>query len=311
MAEAAAKDPPTHGSIAAWIVRTRRENPEKEDPDVDLSAVWTNGVRVRSLAWRVGLRGTEIPLPEPSNPEDLLAELTSLGFNITTDMGSIGTLEELRASLGGAKTQDIHANAASRRWCLKNVRDSHLINSPGQHTTRSNQLVITPQNTAGTEGTDAGQVRTNAEWNLMMQTVPELPGTLQSMIITPNRTAAVIAFLNHTTPHAVEQYLDEGREEPGNSRPEPCPYANTCPSWCGHLQASGEFPFALTHDGKHESCQYQQFLVRYGAMDVQQREPLAQAELKQRLRQTQAAPEKVPETISKDTPEDTGQAALF
>ena len=86
-----------------------------------------------------------------------------------------------------------------------------------------------------------------------------------------------MGFLNRVSPKAVREYLDGDSEDPNPPQPGPCPRAAECPSWCGRLQETGEFPFPLTPDGKYESCRYWQFLERYGAMDPEQREIFAQA----------------------------------
>ena len=105
----------------------------------------------------------------------------------------------------------------------------------------------------------------------MTLTVPEHPGAKDAPLNSPDEEASNIGFLNRVSPKDVREYLEGRSEETNPPMPEPCPRAAECPSWCGHLQETGEFPFPLTHDGRHESCQYWQFLERHRDLRPAQR----------------------------------------
>ena len=90
------------------------------------------------------------------------------------------------------------------------------------------------------------EIRTQAEWDLMILTVPEHPGAKDAPLnrifgINPDEEASNIGFLNQLSPKAVREYL-RNSEEPNPPMPEPCPRAAECPSWCGRLQETREFP---------------------------------------------------------------------
>ena len=111
----------------------------------------------------------------------------------------------------------------------------------------------------------------------MTLTVPEHPGAKDQPLNSPDGEASNIGFLNRVSPQAVREYLEGRSEEPNPPMGEPCPRAAECPSWCGRLQETGEFPFPLTHDGRHESCRYWQFLEKHKGLRPAQRSIFAQA----------------------------------
>ena len=164
-------------------------------------------------------------------------------------MGAIAGLEQMRKTLREEKIGDIYANARSRLWHDRKARDSYMLDHRPYQGAGKNQLCLR-------EGGDPGESRTQAEWSLMALTVPERPDTEDEPIHSPDSVAASVGFLNRVSPQAAREYLDGRSEDPSPPQPEPCRRAAECPSWCGQLQESGEFPFPLTQDGKYESCRY-------------------------------------------------------
>ena len=334
MAEAAGPEIPNHGEMARHMLafgvmdafsskRTKQKN-EK----LDLTLVWTTGARIRALAQRMGITGREHAARRPESPEVLKAELQERGIAVRQDMGTIAGLEELRKTLREEDVKDLYANARSGEWRNRKARESYMLDQRGYVHSGRNRICLR-------EGEDPEGLRTQAEWYLMTLTVPEHPGAEDEPIHSPDAAAANVGFLKRVSPKAVREYLDGRSEDPNPPRPGPCPRAAECPSWCGRLQETGEFPFPLTHDGKYESCRYWQFLERYGAMDPEQRGVFAQAaaeeergrrEEKQReqTRNRTAAAEPEPEgdeageyendgeeTKTREKPQGTRQAVLF
>lgn len=136
----------------------------------------------------------------------------------------------------------------------------------------------------------------------MALTAPEHPGLTQR-----SGAAAVIAYLERTTPEVALAYLEHRTEDPAPRR-RPGPQVAQCPSWCGHLQAQEGFPFPLTFDGEHQSCEYRQFLELHQDAPAQLRETAAARQV-QKVRERRHAQRAQPR---RNTPEENQrQAALF
>ena len=276
MAEAAAPEIPNHGEMARHMLdfgipdafSNRRVRPKNKK--LDLTQVWIIGARIRELAWRMGITGREHAARRPDSPEALRAELKERGIAVRQDMGAITGLEQLRKTLREANIGEVYANARSGHWHDRKANESYMLDHRGYRNGGQNQICLR-------EGEDAEKLRTQAEWYLMTLTVPEHPGAEDEPIHSPDPAASNIGFLNRVSPRAVREYLDGVSEDPNPPMPEPCPRATECPSLCGRLQETGEFPFPLTHDGRHESCRYWQFLEKYGGMEPAQRKIFAQA----------------------------------
>ena len=280
MAQAAAPEIPNHGDMARHMLEfgvpeafSKRRTRPKNDK-LDLTQVWIMGGKIRSLAWGIGITGQEHPARRPDSPEELLAELEEQGTQVRQDMGTITGLEELRKTLREANIEHTYANARSGQWHDRKARESHLLDHRGYGNNSRNQICIPEGEEAGEE---PEEIRTQAEWNLMTLTVPEHPGAKDAPLNSPDEEASNIGFLNRLSPKDVREYLEGRSEEPNPPMPEPCPRAAECPSWCGRLQETGEFPFPLTHDGRHESCQYWQFMERHRDLRPAQRKIFAQA----------------------------------
>ena len=276
MAQAAAPEIPNHGKMARHILEfgvpdtlnNKRTKPKNKK--LDLTQVWIMGITIRSLAWRMGITGQEHAAQKPDSPEELMAELEEQGTQVRQDMGTITGLEELRKTLREANIEHTYANARSGQWHDSKAKENYLLDHRGYENSHRNQICLR-------EGEDPGEIRTQAEWDLMTLTVPEHPGMEDEPIHSPDAAASNIGFLNRVSPKAVREYLEDRSEEPNPPTGEPCPRAAECPSWCGRLQETGEFPFPLTQDGRHESCQYWQFLERHTGMRPAQRNIFAQA----------------------------------
>ena len=336
MAQAAAPEIPNHGKMARYMLEfgvpeafsNRRTKPKNEK--LDLTQVWIMGGKIRSLAWGIGITGQEHPARRPDSPEVLLAELKEQGTQVRQDMGTITGLEELRKTLQEANIEHTYANARSGQWHDRKAKENHLLDHRGYGNNGRNQILLPEGEEPGEE---PEEIRTQAEWDLMTLTVPENPGAKDAPLnrifgINPDEEASNIGFLNRVSPKDVREYLQGNSEEPNPPMPEPCPRAAECPSWCGHLQKTGEFPFPLTHDGRHESCQYWQFLERHRDLRPAQRKIFAQAAIdaeldrkrKQRSELASAAaarPEPAGDEVkgekagTREKPQETQQPALF
>ena len=322
MAQAAAPEIPNHGEMACHMLEfgvpgtlsNRRARPKNEK--LDLTQVWIMGEKIRSLAWRMGITGQEHPARRPDSPEALLAELEEQGTHVRQDMGTITGLEELRKTLQGANIEHTYANARSGQWHDRKANENYLLDHRGYDNSGCNQTCLR-------EGEEPEEIMTQEEWDLMTFTVPEHPGAENEPIRSTDAAASSIGFLNQISPKAVREYLEGRSEEPNPPTGEPCPRAAECPSWCGRLQETGEFPFPLTHDGWHESCQYWQFLERHGDVRPAQRKIFAQAAInaaldgmkKRGARQASAAeaePEPAEdEAEARERPQATQQPTLF
>ena len=271
MAQAAAPEIPNHGEIARHMLEfgvpdalnNRRARPKNEK--LDLTQVWIMGEKIRSLAWRMGITGQEHPARRPDSPEELMAELEEQGTHVRQDMGTITGLEELRKTLREANIEHTYANARSGQWHDSKAKENYLLDHRGYEKSRRSQICLR-------EGEEPEKIMTQTEWDLMGLTVPEHPGAEDEPIHSTDAAASSIGFLNQVSPKAVREYLEGRSEEPNPPTGEPCPRAAECPSWCGRLQETGEFPFPLTHDGRHESCRYWQFLERHGDAETSPKE---------------------------------------
>ena len=322
MAQAAAPEIPSHGKMARHMLEfgvleafsNRRTKLKNEK--LDLTQVWIMGGKIRSLAWGIGITGQEHPARRPDSPEELLAELEEQGTQVRQDMGTITGLEELRKTLRKANIKHTYANARSGQWHDRKARENHLLDHRGYGNNSRNQILLP----------EGEEIRTQPEWNLMTLTMPEHPGAKDALLNSPDEEASNIGFLNRVSPKDVREYLEGRSEELNPPMPEPCPRAAECPSWCGRLQETGEFPFPLTYDGRHESCQYWQFMERHGDLGPTQRKIFAQAAIyaeldrkrKQRSEQSSAArPEPAGDETKEEKPEvrekpqETQQPALF
>ena len=332
MAHAAAPEIPNHGKIARHMLEfgvpeafsNRRTKPKNKK--LDLTQVWIMGGKISSLAWGIGITGQEHPARRPDSPEVLLAELKEQGTQVRQDMGTITGLEELRKTLQEANIEHTYTNTRSGQWHDRNAKENHLLDHRGYGKDSRNQIRFL-------EGEEPEEIRTQAEWNLMILTVPEHPGAKDAPLnrifgINPDEEASNIGFLNQLSPKAVREYLEGRSEEPNPPMPEPCPRAAECPSWCGRLQETREFPFPLTYDGRYENCQYWQFLERHGDLRPAQRKIFAQAAIDEELEQkekrrseqaraAQASPEptgdeaKGKKAETREKPQETQQPALF
>ena len=315
MAQAAAPEIPNHGKMARHILgfgvpdalNNKRAKPKNKK--LDLTQVWIMGATIRSLAWRMGITGQEHAAQRPDSPEELMAELEEQGTQVRQDMGTITGLEELRKTLREANIEHTYANARSGQWHDRKAKENYLLDHRGYENSRRHQICLR-------EGEDPGEIRTQAEWDLMDLTVPEHPGAEDEPIHSPDAAASNIGFLNRVSPKAVREYLEGRSEEPNPPMPESCPRAAECPSWCGRLQETGEFPFPLTHDGRHESCRYWQFLERHTGLRPAQRNIFAQAAIDAELdRKKKRRPEQA--SAAQASPEvqerlqETQQPALF
>ena len=322
MAQAAAPEIPNHGKMARHMLEfgvleafsNRRTKLKNEK--LDLTQVWIMGGKIRSLAWGIGITGQEHPARRPDSPEELLAELEEQGTQVRQDMGTITGLEELRKTLRKANIKHTYANARSGQWHDRKARENHLLDHRGYGNNSRNQILLP----------EGEEIRTQPEWNLMTLTMPEHPGTKDALLNSPDEEASNIGFLNRVSPKDVREYLEGRSEELNPPMPEPCPRAAECPSWCGRLQETGEFPFPLTYDGRHESCQYWQFMERHGDLGPTQRKIFAQdaiyAELDRQRKQiseqsSAARPEPAGDETKEEKPEvrekpqETQQPALF
>ena len=314
MAEAAAPEIPDHGEMARHMLdfgipgafSKKRVRPKNRK--LDLTQVWIIGARIRELAWRMGITGREHAARRPDSPEALRAEIKERGIAVRQDMGDITGLEQLRKTLREANIEEVYANARSGQWHDRKANENYMLDHRGYRNGGRNQICLR-------EGEDAEDLRTQAEWELITLTVPEHPGAEDEPIHSTDSAASNIGFLNRISPRSVREYLDGVSEDPNPPMPGPCPRAAECPSWCGRLQETGEFPFPLTHDGRHESCRYWQFLEKYGGMKPVQREIFAQAVVDAELsgsrnrKKQEREPDKAPAAAARREPaeDETGQ----
>ena len=232
---------PDHTKIAERI----RNHPDRKKQDkLRLSEVWTGAIKIHALATRLGLATQDIQTnwrrtsqdichEEPGAPENILGEIPEL----VSDMGSITGLATLREKLPETGTREIWASARSRIWYQKNAKDSYLM---GTNQDRVHTRIME----TGEEDSNLSQ----AELKLIELCTPEHPGLTDILMKARDRAASAIAFINMTTPDEAREYLNHNPQDPKSQDPsprqhDPCPMAAQCPTWCGRLQATREFPF--------------------------------------------------------------------
>ena len=174
MAQAAAPEIPNHGKMARHMLEfgvpnahsNRRPRPVNEK--LNLTQVWIMGVKIRSLAWRMGITGQEHPARRPDSPEALLSELEEQGTQVRQDMGTITGLEELRKTLREANIEHMYVNARSGQWHDRKARENHLLDHRRYGNNVRNQICLR-------EGEEPEEIRTQAEWDLMTLTAASSP----------------------------------------------------------------------------------------------------------------------------------------
>ena len=270
---------PDHPSIAR---RLSNQPDRKKHAPLALSEVWTTAVRIRKLAGLIGLSNQDIitnwgrdsqDISHSTTlaPERILAEVPDL----VADMGSITDLLTLKSKLPAKGADAVLADTNQAIWYHKDVRDSHLIGpAPATRWIFDHSLQDLPPTIS------------KAERELIQITTPLHPNEAPALINTHDRASQAIAFINKNTPKATRDYLNGDSDDPTPPNPQPCPMASVCPTPCGRLQQSGEFPFPLNDDGDYQKCQYWQFLGRHQHSDPVLRD-LAAVKIVQDERQQQ------------------------
>ena len=323
IAHRAVRHLPDHQSIAD---RLRAQPDRKKQTPLSLSEVWTTAVKIRKLSYLLGLNDQDIiknwertlqdlSHSNPLAPDRILAEVPGL----VADMGSITDLVTLKTKLPAQGTGAVLPNTDQAIWYQKDIRDSHLM---GPLQTSSRVFYDNPD--------EAPPTTSNAEREFIHLTTPLHPREAQTLIYTQDRAAQAIAFINKNTPRATRDYLNGDSDDPTPPNPDPCPMASQCPTDCGRLQASGEFPFPLNDDGDYRKCQYWQFIDQHQHSDPVIRELAATKRVQEeRDRQDQTfrtqnrqdgaprpTPGATPNAPAKDPPkaappDQTKQASLF
>lgn len=212
---------------------------------------WAEGVRVP--AEKTGFQDL--------TPESIAAVLQETGADYQTDMGTIGTVAELKQILPTRNLADIRTSAVARLWWGKKSSGYWIPMSA-----RKNY-----QQYSGVKPDPEAEL-SQAEYRLIQLGAPDNPLSEEHYRM-PNPAAATIGWLNRMTPQQVLAVLND---RPSPPDPDPCPEAAHCQSWCGHLQTAGEYPFPLTDDGDYQSCVYWRFLSRNANSDPVSRELAAQ-----------------------------------
>ena len=279
MAEEASRKMPTPGDIARDILRrgvwNRNSNKWENQPRdgrVDLTQVWSSMDRMRVLALRMGTDGDARERLRPLSAEALLAELRLEEIEVRQDMGSITGLQELRFVLRENGVADIRANARTGRWQDAESRHRHVIGGQTYVTGARNRI---PPKSLWPEGLQISE----RELALIALTAPEHPAREEAPGFQKDPAASAIGFVNRMAPSRVRDYLEGRTDEVPARCTQQCPRAGECTSWCGHLQASGQFPMPLTHEGRHQTCGYWHFLEQHGHLDPARREAHARMEL--------------------------------
>ena len=334
MAHAAAPEIPNHGKIARHMLEfgvpeafsNRRTKPKNKK--LDLTQVWIMGGKISSLAWGIGITGQEHRSPKAGQPRGTAGRARRAGNPGAPGHGNNHRAGGTQENAAGSQHRTYVHQHPERTVARPECQGKPPARPPG---VRQGQPKPDPLPGGGEE--EPEEIRTQAEWNLMILTVPEHPGAKDAPLnrifgINPDEEASNIGFLNQLSPKAVREYLEGRSEEPNPPMPEPCPRAAECPSWCGRLQETREFPFPLTYDGRYESCQYWQFLERHGDLRPAQRKIFAQAAIDEELEQkekrrseqaraAQASPEptgdeaKGKKAETREKPQETQQPALF
>ncbi len=245
MARQAAAHLPDHRVLASHILSNRKKEQHKP---LRLSEVFIATLRIRELARRLGLR------PDQTQhllltPEETFHRLREAGLSPRRDMGTLTSLEELRRVLPGPGLTDITTSTAAKTWHETSVPDAWVL-----HTNH------TCDNQATTPLEEAHQLGP-AERSLIQMTVTDYPGINQGFATGRLPAASAIAYVNQTTPEQVLAYLEGRSDDPTPPEPRPCPLAAACPTWCGRIQHLDGFPRPVNFNGRHESCQYHQFLT--------------------------------------------------
>lgn len=195
------------------------------------------------------------------SPESIASVLQESGVCCETDMGTIGTVAELKQILPSPDLNDISTSATARLWWARESGSYWIPMAGRKNYTRYTRTKPDPE-----------AELSEAEYRLIDMTTPEHPLSNEHYF-TPNPVAATIGWLNRMTPQQVLAVLSD---RPAPPEPVVCPQAAECQSWCGHLQATGEYPFPLTDDGNYQNCAYWQFLSRNAGQDLVSRELAAQ-----------------------------------
>ena len=259
MARQAAAHLPDHRTLASHILSTRKKDQQKL---LRLSEVFIATLRIRELAQRLGLR------PDQTQhllltPEETFHRLQEAGLSPRRDMGTLTSLEELRRVLPGPGLTNITTNTPAKIWHETSVPDSYVLHS---HYISGNHPTTSPE--------EAHQLGP-AERSLIQMTVTDYPGISQGFATGRLPAASAIAYVNRTTPEQVLAYLEGRSDDPTPPEPRPCPLATTCPTWCGRSQHLDGFPHPVNFNGRHESCQYHQFLTIHLHSPAQIRETAA------------------------------------
>ena len=298
MAAAAAPEMPNHADMARRMLEVgipnaySRKPAKLKDGKLHLTQVWDMGAKIRNLARRMGVTAENHPARRPNSPEELDGELRAQGITAHRDMGSITGLEQIRQTLRETGVQEIYADARSKLWNSRESRANIGMGRGAYNGNGRNQIALR-------EGENPEELRTQTEWELMILTVPGHPAHEDAPTCSPE---AAVGFVNWVPPKAAREYLDGKSDDPNPPQPDPCPKASECPSRCGALQRTGEFPFSLTYDGRYESCGYWQFLERYGAIDPARRESFAAAAIEAELGKSKR---KQPEKPQEEGPAET------
>ena len=86
---------------------------------------------------------------------------------------------------------------------------------------------------------------------------PSHPALDDHALSSNDPAAAVIAFINNTTPQKAQAYLAGKSQDPNPDNP------GKCPRWCARLQNTTALAFPLTFDGSHHSCRFGEFLATH------------------------------------------------
>lgn len=257
MGQTAVHHIPTPNQIAQHISTTPKKGNKSPKPLTRLSQVYTAISDLYRLALSIFLHPKDLDPLHMGDPETILKDLRSNGWDLMEDMGKITTLQALRPLLPDGSLSKISVSIPLKLWHSLEAQESYKI-TPGDNVYYGkNRSNIFPHG-------DIHESISHPEILLILNTVPSVPtySHIPTSTHNPDPTAAALAYLTGTTPEAATDYLTNITPSP-EPPPDlsPCPLMEHCPTTCAHLQTKEALAYPFTEDGRYQSCKYWQFLT--------------------------------------------------
>ena len=260
--------------------------------------------------------GKSILVPETAmgtldyqSPEKLLADLRATGLTPVQDMGTFKDLEELRTHTQHIPLSRMEISVTAGLWLDRGHHRAYKIaprHETGWSPNPESKLHPTP---------DPKDIPCRTEQRLMVATVPFHPAMTDGLISHQEPLFEKAAWLAATTPKTAREYLSGNTDDYCPPKDlEACPHIMVCASQCAKVQRTGERPYPLTADGRHQSCQYADFLETHkqgepGPRAAAAEVALAKLEGPKKPRRNKTEPQASTKTSAKpETPKSEGHA---